>query len=295
MDFLKKLPIGQFVAGDSGWLRRFDPRLKFAWVMMFLVTPVLAGTIWRVGLVLFLLIITCFSAIPLRVWGRSVVYLSIFSIFLGFFAIFLPTSEALTSLPLRSYSEIPNTIADGPSWELFKLGPLLIDRRSFDLGIKTSSLVFTVVHSVNLMLLTTSPEELVWTLSWLMRPLGILGFPVERLSFQLLLALRFLPLVQEELQSLLRALSTRAVNFRKLGLKGSVNVFLTMGERFLANILLRADQGAEAFFVRTGGKILTPDHLKPETIKNSSYFLINSTAALFLILAISLRFKLGSL
>ena len=31
MDWLRQLPIGQYVAGNCGWLRRLDPRLKLAW------------------------------------------------------------------------------------------------------------------------------------------------------------------------------------------------------------------------------------------------------------------------
>ena len=58
MDWLRQLPIGQYVAGNSGWLRRLDPRLKLAWVLMFLLTPVLAGSLWRIGLVVALLLIT---------------------------------------------------------------------------------------------------------------------------------------------------------------------------------------------------------------------------------------------
>jgi energy-coupling factor transporter transmembrane protein EcfT len=78
------------------------------------------------------------------------------------------------------------------------------------------------VHSANLLLLSTSPEQLVWAISWLLAPLARLGLPVERLGFTLLLALRFLPLVQEELQNLLRSIATRAVNFKRLGWKGGL-------------------------------------------------------------------------
>ena len=54
------------------------------------------------------------------------------------------------------------------------------------------------------MLITTPPEDLVWAIRWFFAPLALFGFPLEKLSFQLLLALRFLPLVQEELQNLFR-------------------------------------------------------------------------------------------
>ena len=83
-------------------------------------------------------------------------------------------------------------------------------------------------------------------------PLSRLGLPMERLGFQLLLALRFLPLVQEELQNLLRSLASRAVNLRRLGFKASFGLVLAVGERLLANILLRAEQGADALVARGG-------------------------------------------
>ena len=79
----------------------------------------------------------------------------------------------------------------------------MVDRASALLGLRTSTLIFTVIHSVNLVLITTMPEDLVWALSWCLAPLERLGLPMQRLGFQLLLALRFLPLVQEELQNLL--------------------------------------------------------------------------------------------
>ena len=38
MDWLQKIPIGQYVAGKSGWIRFVDPRIKLAWVLMFLLS-----------------------------------------------------------------------------------------------------------------------------------------------------------------------------------------------------------------------------------------------------------------
>ena len=118
-----------------------------------------------------------------------------------------------------------------------------MDRASLLLGLRTSTLLFTVIHSVNLVLISTPPEDLVWALSWALSPLSRMGLPMERFGFQLLLALRFLPLAQEELQNLLRSLAGRAVNLRQLGFKASFGLVLAVGERLLANILLRAEQG----------------------------------------------------
>ena len=51
MDWLRQLPLGQYVAGRRGWLRRLDPRLKYAWSLAFLLTPILASPWWRLALV----------------------------------------------------------------------------------------------------------------------------------------------------------------------------------------------------------------------------------------------------
>ena len=83
MEFLRNVPIGQYVSGRSGWLRSLDPRLKFAWVLMFLVTPVLAGPVWRVGLVGALVLITILGSLPLRILWRSLFYLIILSVLFG--------------------------------------------------------------------------------------------------------------------------------------------------------------------------------------------------------------------
>lgn len=303
MDWLKQVPIGQFVDGRTGWMRRLDPRLKFAWVLMFLLTPVLASPLWRVGLVLALLLLTFASGLPMRIWWRSLLLLMALSTLIGLLAMLLPTGDPAATLPVRPAQELAGLQLSGPSWDLLrlgpvnlgpiKLGPLVVDRRSAELGLNSATLFITVVHSVNLMLLTTPPEALVWALGWSLAPLALLGVPVERLSFQLLLALRFLPLVQEELQNLLRSLVSRAVNLRQLGFKASFGLILSVGERLLANILLRAEQGAEALLAR-GGLCLTIDQLRCQGFLAGRSLWLNLGSALALLLVIGLRGKYGA-
>ncbi len=294
MEFLRNIPIGQYVAGTTGWMRNLDPRLKFAWVLMFLVSPVLAGPLWRVALVLALLLITILGSMPVRIIWRPLFFLIILSALLGSLAMFLPTNETTSELTVRSSQELPNLILSGSFWEIMRIGPFVVDRRSAELGVKSSTLIFTVVHSVNLMLCTTSPEDLMWTLRWYLKPIALLGFPLDRMSFQLLLALRFIPLVQEELQNLLRSIFNRAVNFKELGFKKSLGLILSVGERLLLNILLRAEQGAEALLIRNDGKILHPDLLRPKGLMKRSTALLNSIAIAALLVALILRKEYGA-
>ena len=149
-----------------------------------------------------------------------------------------------------------------------------------------------MIHSVNLVLISTPPEDLVWALSWALSPLSRMGLPMERFGFQLLLALRFLPLAQEELQNLLRSLAGRAVNLRQLGFKASFGLVLAVGERLLANILLRAEQGADALVAR-GGQILNPSALRLTEKQPEPW--LNALAILLLPMILVLRVLYGAL
>ena len=64
------------------------------------------------------------------------------------------------------------------------------------------------------------------------------------------MALRFIPLVMEEIQNLFRSIRTRAINWKKLGVKRSAQIWILVVERLLENLLLRAEQMAIAMEVR---------------------------------------------
>ena len=291
MDWLRQIPIGQYVDGPQSWLRRLDPRLKLLWSLLFLLTPVLAGPLWRLGLVLALLVLTLLSGLPRKLWSRSLMVLTLLAFSVGVLSMFLPATDPAAALALRPPDELPGALIEGPRWDVLQLGPLRVDRASLLLGLRTSTLLFTVIHSVNLVLLTTPPEDLVWALSWVLSPLRRLGLPMDRIGFQLLLALRFLPLAQEELQNLLRALAGRALNLRKLGFKASFALVLSVGERLLANILLRAEQGADALVAR-GGQVLDPSAVR--LVDDRPVPWLNGLALLLLPLIVMLRVLYGA-
>ena len=136
------------------------------------------------------------------------------------------------------------------SYVLFKQGPIKITRKSLDLAINVSTLFFTVIYSTNLYLLTTASEEITGAIENLMQPLRRLNWPVTEIALTLTLSLRFIPLVLEEIQNLVRSVSTRAINWKKLGFRRAAQVWLMIAERLLENLLLRAEQIASAMKVR---------------------------------------------
>jgi len=174
---------------------------------------------------------------------------------IGFISILASSDIQSLDGYLRNPNELQIVLETQKEWNILQIplqkiwfinfGPFNLSKKALELGIKTSTLIFTVIHSVNLMLLTTLQEDIVWGLSWFMYPLRKIGLPTSKWLFQLLIALRFIPLVQEELQNIIKSVSVRSINFRNLGLKKSFNVLLILLERLFQNIFLRIDHGAE--------------------------------------------------
>lgn len=133
---------------------------------------------------------------------------------------------------------------------LWKAGGLQVTRRSLDLGIRVSTLIFTFLYAPTLFLLVTSPEEITAGITALTLPLRRLRIPIVEITLTLTLALRFVPLVLEEVQNLARAMRTRAINWKRLGLKRSIQIWILLSERLIDNLFIRADQTANAMQIR---------------------------------------------
>jgi len=305
MNLLTKFSVGQYVYGNRSWLRVIDSRLKIIIVMIFLITPVWAGPLWRLSLVGCLLLITFLSLLPSRVWWRSLFFLLCLSLLVGFLSLLASSDIQSLDNSLRNPDELQVVVVENykkwnilqiPSQKLWfiNIGPYNLSRKAFELGIKTSTLIFTVIHSVNLMLLTTLQEDIVWGLSWFMYPLRKIGLPISKWLFQLLIALRFIPLVQEEFQNIIKSVSVRSINFKNLGLKKSFNVLLILVERLFQNVFLRIDHGAESLLSKKE-IIIKTNRFRTLYPSKSLNVIVNTLSICFICIAIFLRKLYGAL
>ena len=142
--------------------------------------------------------------------------------------------------------------------------------------------------------LTTLQEDIVWGLSWFMYPLRKMGLPISKWLFQLLIALRFIPLVQEELQNIIKSVSVRSINLRNLGFKKSFNVLLILVERLFQNIFLRIDQGADSLLSKQE-IIININRFRTPTPSKSINVIVNTLSICFICIAIFLRKLYGAL
>ncbi len=304
MNILTKFSIGQYVYGNRSWLRIIDSRLKLIILFIFLISPIWAGPVWRISLVVCLIFITFVSLLPTRVWWRSFTLLSLLSIGIGLLSLLASSDIQFLDSPIRDPNELNLILESQGKWNILEIpsykigfisfGPYNVSKKAFEIGIKTSTLIFTLIHSVNLVLLTTSQEDIVWGLNWFLIPFRKIGFPIDKWLFQLLLALRFIPLVQEEFQNILKSVSVRSINFKNLGFKKSINILLNMVERLFLNIFLRIDQGADSLLSKKYipiniNKFKNLDKITPLSL------VFNSLSICFIFIAIFLRKQYGAL
>ena len=115
MNILTKFSVGQYVSGNRSWLRIIDSRLKIIIVMIFLITPIWAGPIWRLSLVGCLLFVTFISLLPSRVWWRSLFFLSCLSILIGCISIIASSDIQSFDSNLRNPKELGCLLYTSPS------------------------------------------------------------------------------------------------------------------------------------------------------------------------------------
>jgi len=257
MDLLRSLPIGLYLEHPVTWLHRLDPRVKMAWLLSFLLSPILASSWYRLWIVVLLILLTILGMIPKRVWWQQIGLLLLFCFLVFFLTLLLPDGLKLQTQPrLMSDASLNLPPATDYKYVLVDL-PIFGDnfrfsftRRSLYLAVLSSTFLFTAIYSSTLYLLTTAPEEITAGLEELLSPLEQWKIPVTEITLTLTLALRFVPLVMEEIQNLTRSIKTRAINWEKLGWKNSLKIALVVVDRLIENLLIRAEQTAMAIDVR---------------------------------------------
>ncbi len=211
-----------------------------------------------------LVALTILAGIPARVWKQQMGLLILLATMTFLIATFSPDGLNVSHQPRRPVGEITTNpaktfrqsqaqpLAQPTNYRyiLFKAGNIQISQHSLNLGTRISTLIFTYLYAPTLYLLVTAPEEITAAITSVTMPLKWLKVPIVEITLTLTLALRFLPLVLEEVQNLVRAIRTRAINWKRLGLKRATQIWLILAERLISNLFTRAEQSASAMQVR---------------------------------------------
>lgn len=187
---MREITIGQYYKGDS-ILHRLDPRTKVAATVLYIFSLFIGKSIPAYLLaVAFLAVMIKISTVPFSFMVRglkAVFTILLFSVVINMF--FIP-------------------------------GEVIIDFGFCDIskeGLQTAGfmalrLVFLILGS-SLMTLTTTPNQLTDGMEKLLKPLKKIRIPVHEIAMMMAIALRFIPILTEELDKIMKAQSARGAEF----------------------------------------------------------------------------------
>ena len=187
---IRDITIGQYYPADS-LLHRLDPRTKFVGTLIFIVSVFVFHTFpgYAVASV-FLLGTILLSKVPFKFIFKGLKAIFILLLFTVFFNIILTPGEVLWSLGFIKVT---------------KEGLILAGRMAI-------RLIYLVIGS-SVMTLTTTPNQLTDGMERLLRPLNKLHVPVHEIAMMMSIALRFIPILLEETDKIMKAQIARGADF----------------------------------------------------------------------------------
>lgn len=192
---LRDITIGQYYQTESV-IHKLDPRVKIGGTLLYIISLFLFENVWGYVLAaLFLGLVIKLSHVPFRFMVRGMKAILFLLLLTLVFNLFLTPGEVLVSF-----------------WKLkiTKEGVIMAVRMALRLS-------FLIIGS-SIMTLTTTPNNLTDGMEKMMRPLKIFKVPVHEVAMMMSIALRFIPILMEETDKIMKAQIARGADFESGGL-----------------------------------------------------------------------------
>jgi energy-coupling factor transport system permease protein len=263
-ELLGRITIGQYLPTDSA-VHGLDARVKLLMVLLLIIAVIVSNSLVGLSVLLLVVLIGLSAArIPLR------------------FALagLRPMLPFLLLLALLQVFAIPQYTAGAAV--IWRWGILTMTDRSLLAGILLIARFSIMVLGLSLFSFSTTTTELTHGVEHLLRPLQTLRLPAHEFALVLNIAIRFLPILAEEAERLIKAQASRGADFGR----GQRN-FIQRTRRLLPLLvplflvsLRRAEELIEAMEARcyVGGKGRT--HLIHLQAHLSDYVTLASSVAL---------------
>lgn len=187
---IRDITIGQYYPANS-LIHRLDPRVKLLGTIVFVVTVFFVDDL--VGLILAtaaLAAVIGLSKVPLKYMLKGLKAIFILMLFTVLLNIFLT-----------------------PGTELVRFGIFKITKEGLVLAGKTAIRLIYLIVGSTIMTLTTTPNHLTDGLEKALGPLKKIHFPVHELAMTMSIALRFIPILMEETDKIMKAQQARCADF----------------------------------------------------------------------------------
>lgn len=200
-EFLRNITIGQYLPGNS-LVHRLDPRAKIT-IMILLVIAITFNVSYTANVILLLLTMwfVIIAGVPLSYAFRGIKPA-------------IPLIVILALLQLLFYGD--NFVPPGmASVTYFRWGFIHITNGSVQLVIVSTMRFVQLMFLTSLLTNTTTTTELTHGMEDMLRPFRRIGVPAHELSLVGTIALRFLPLLAEQMEIVMKSQASRGADLGK--------------------------------------------------------------------------------
>ncbi len=225
---IRDITIGQYYPTDS-IIHRLDPRVKLIGTFLYIISIFVFdnAVIGFLAVALFLLTVIKLSRVPFRFIFRGMKAIVVLLLFTAFFNLFFTPGEPI-----------------------FRLGFIKITEEGLSLAIKMAIRLTFLILGSSLMTFTTTPNQLTDGLEKVMRPLNHIKVPVHEIAMMMSIALRFIPILLEETDKIMKAQMARGADFESGGIMKRAKSLIPLLVPLFVSAFRRANDLAMAMEAR---------------------------------------------
>lgn len=263
---IRDITLGQYYPADS-ILHKLDPRVKLVTTIVFLIALFVADD-WVGYLVatVFLVAVIKLSKVPFHFMVKGLKAIFFVLLITMFFNLFLTPGDVV----------------------LVQIWKLKITDKGLHTAIFMAIRLIYLILGSSVMTLTTTPNDLTDGLEKLMNPLKKLHVPVHEVSMMMSIALRFIPILLEETDKIMKAQIARGADFEHGNLVQKAKNLVPLLVPLFISAFRRANDLAMAMEARCyrGGEGRTK--MKPLVYAKRDYYAYG-VVALFMAAIIAVR------
>ena len=245
---LRDITIGQYYPADS-MIHRLDPRVKLFATLFYVISLFCVRGIVGFGVVTAALVAAIMlSSVPFKFMVKGLKAIMILMVITALFNIFLTPGEVMFSFWILEVTK------EGVTNAVFM----------------TFRLIYLILGT-SIMTLTTTPNQLTDGLEKALRPLNKIKVPVHAIAMMMSIALRFIPILIEETDKIMKAQMARGADFENGNMLKRVKNMIPLLVPLFVSAFRRADDLAMAMEARcyNGGAGRTK--MKPLTYVRRDY------------------------
>ena len=245
---LRDITLGQYYQTESV-IHKLDPRVKIGGTLLYIISLFICENIW--GYILAALFLACvikLSNVPFKFMVRGMKSILLLLMITVVFNLFLTQGEPLITI-----------------WKL------TITKEGLRIAIFMAIRLCFLIIGSSVMTLTTTPNNLTDGMEKMLSPLKLFKVPVHEVAMMMSIALRFIPILLEETDKIMKAQIARGADFENGNLIKRAKALVPLLVPLFISAFRRANDLAMAMEARCyrGGEGRTK--MKPLVYKKRDY------------------------